>query len=97
MFNFRDVAEVAVYCAATVVIGTGSLALSGAFDHSVTGTAVSGPYFDQAANFRDSAVSEPGRVTDLRDCDIDPETGVFYEVGACSDHEIHVAQTYGTR
>jgi hypothetical protein len=90
MFNFRDIAEVAVYCAATVVIGTGSLALSGAFDQSVTGTAVGTAYLDTAANFRDSAVSEPGRVTDLRDCDVDAETGTFYEVGACSDHETHI-------
>lgn len=96
MFNFRTATEVAAYCAATVVIGTGVCAAIGVYDVQLQGVPTAGDYQGIPANFADSAVSEPGRVTDLRACDIAPETGTFYEVGPCSDHESNVAATYGT-
>lgn len=87
MFNFRTVTEVAAYCAATVVVGTSVCAAIGAYDVQLQGVPVAENYQGVPANFTDVAVSERGRVTDLRACDVAPETGTFYEVGPCSDHE----------
>lgn len=83
MFNFRTATEVAAYCAATVVFGTGALFAAGTFDSEVTGIAT-------VVNFHADARGESGRITDLRGCDVAPETGTFYEVGVCADHEAMV-------
>jgi hypothetical protein len=94
MLTLQDVLETVAYCACTVVAGTGILFAGGVFDSVETGSAVTeSAYFGIAGNFTDSAVAEPGRVGDLRDCDWDTETGAYYELGPCADHERRIAQT----
>lgn len=90
MFTYRDTLETAIYCASTVVIGTGILFSVGTFDTQIAG------FPTATGNFVETAQGETGRVTDLRDCDTDAETGTFYEIGDCADHETIVANTYGT-
>jgi hypothetical protein len=92
MIRLRDVLETVAYCAATVVIGTGALFAAGTFSAEHVGTpVVSSAYLQIPGNFNDAAVVEPGRVTDLRACDIAPETGTYYETGPCADHELWIA------
>lgn len=76
MFNFRTATEVAAYCAATVVVGTSVCAAIGVYDVQIQGVPTASDYQGMPANFTDAAVSEPGRVTDLRTCDVAPETGI---------------------
>lgn len=96
MFTFRDTLETLGYCAATVIVGTGVLfggsILDAVNSETVSGTpVVSSSYLGVDGNFTDTAIVEAGRVTDLRDCDVDVETGEYYEIGVCADHESWIA------